>query len=91
MRTIKRDYARINPMPSAAIVMRQLPLGSITTTGFIPTKRWDTVHRESLSQTVQPRRACPPLRGNNTTQLHKSYPASVAISAFRKAARNRTH
>lgn len=25
VRTIKRDYARINPMPNAAIVMRQLP------------------------------------------------------------------
>ena len=25
VRTIKRDYARVNPMPSAEIVMRQLP------------------------------------------------------------------
>ncbi len=65
VRTIKRDYARINPMPNAAIVMRSCRHGSITTTGFTLTRRSDTVRRESSSQTIQPRRACPVFKGNN--------------------------
>lgn len=36
---------------------------SITTTGFIRTRRWDTVRRENSSQAIQPRRACPVFEG----------------------------
>ena len=53
VRTIKRDYVRVSPRPNAESVMRQLPLGSPTTTRFTRTRLSDIVHPVSSSQLTQ--------------------------------------
>jgi hypothetical protein len=72
VRTLKRDYVRVSPVPDAASVLRQLPSGCRTTTSFTPTARWATVRRASSSPD-QPQRTCPAIKGNtdgNACHVH---------------------
>ena len=62
VRTLKRDYVRVSPIPDAETVLRQFPPGWRTTTSFTPTARWATV-RPVSSSPDQPRRSCPVFKG----------------------------
>lgn len=89
VRTIKRDYARVNPMPSVEIAKSSCVNcrhGSITTTGFTRTRRWDTVHRESSSQTVQPRRTCPVFEGQQQTATTRPFATAGRVASSRRCA-----
>lgn len=57
VRTLKRDYVRVSPIPDAEAVLRQVPGGLPITTSFIPIVRWTTV-RPASSSADQPQRAC---------------------------------
>lgn len=70
--TIKRDHARVIPMPTAEIVMRQLPKRFDYYNELHPPRCWQTVLRESPSQTVKPRRRVRSLRDNYSDAEHGS-------------------
>ena len=68
VRTLKRDYVRMNPRPDAQTVIEQLPqAGSPTTTRCIRIALWAIVHPASTSR--KPARPCQAFRGNNTDRL----------------------
>jgi hypothetical protein len=76
VRTIKRDYARVNPAPDAQTVIESLPAGSSTTTGFIRTAPCAIVRHESSSLRNQSGVPCPVFRGHQQFGLHRIVLAS---------------
>jgi hypothetical protein len=87
VRTIKRDYVRVSPRPDAETVMRQLPVGSPTTTRFTRTRLSDIVHPVSSSQLTQDPDRVRSFGGYNTgdashswqAQMHVTYRAGICI------------
>lgn len=84
--TIKRDHARVNPMPTPEIVMHQLPKRFDYYNELHPPRRWQTVLRECPSQTAKPRRRIRSLRGNYSdaergSLVRSLVPPSAPISA----------
>ena len=66
MRTLKRDYVRVSPVPDAETCCASFHPGWRTITRFTPTARWATVRPVSSSARSTPRGPVRELRGNNT-------------------------
>jgi putative transposase len=62
VRTLKRDYVRVSPVPDARRCSARSPSGSSTTTTFTLTARWATV-RPASSSPDQSERTCPGIKG----------------------------
>ena len=62
VRTLKRDYVRVSPVPDAETVLRQLPSWLAHYNQVHLTARWATV-RPATSSLDQPQRACPGVKG----------------------------
>jgi transposase InsO family protein len=73
VRTLKRDYVRVSPVPDAEAVLRQLPVWLAHYNEVHPHRALGyRSPREFIRD--QPRRACPELRGNT----HATHTASRA-------------
>ena len=79
VRTLKRDYVRVSPVPDAETVLRQLPSWLRTTTRFTPTARWATV-RPVSSSPDQPQRACPGIKGQQQLAYNRVYFLSARLT-----------
>ena len=60
VRTLKRDYVRVSPVPDAETVLRQLPSWLAHYNRFTPTARWATVRPVIIDQQNDPH-SRPPL------------------------------
>ena len=72
VRTIKRDYARVNPLPDARPSSKACHSGSSTTTLFTHTAPCAIVHRASSSPRNQAWRPCPVFRGQQQRARRRS-------------------